>query len=160
MSRMEKEWNFETEKYKFWFYQGKTFEDLKVVLVDIKTVSRRDFTDEDLNELKGFFKDMGKWENFVKAGKGLLEDLGISTKAKKKHEEFGHEKYEVRLEKEKGREDRVLVRIALTSEGSARRTGGDRVLAKLPLEEIIEQVKNVPKWQTLTKAFLELKRKL
>lgn len=156
---MSKECYCATEKYEFYFYRPKDrFEREKSVLVNIATVERRNFTDEDISELKGFFNDMGKWENLTKAGKSLLEELGISTKVEEQQKrEFGYEKYRVKLVKE---EDRVVGRITLTPEESLRRTKGDRDRGDLSLEEIIEQVKNVPKWQILKKAISEFKRKL
>ena len=149
---------FETEKYEFYFYQGKDMrEHAKNVIVNIGTVERREFTNEDVRELKEFFKDMGKWETFVKAGKSLLKDLGIKTKSEKEDEkEFGFEKYEMKFEK---KYERVTVTIKLTPTESLRRTRGDTPHAVVPpLEEIVEQTKNVPKWKTLKKVISELKK--
>jgi len=151
---MANEEYFETEKYLFWYYQEK-----RAVVVRAITIERRNFTDQDESELKAFLNDMGKWENFIKAGKNLLEDLGINTKTGKEHqEEFGIEKYVItKFEK---KDERLTVTIELTSEESLRRTRGDSKFSTLPIEEIREQLKNVPKWQTLKKTLSELKEKL
>lgn len=148
--------DFETEKYRFWFYQDK---DKWIVYVDVATVEGRDITDEDVAELNDFFMDMGKWETFVKAGKSLLGDLGVYAKGEKEHEkEFGIEKYVIpTFEKKKSR---LAVTIKLKPEESLRRTKGDTKWDVLPVGEIVEQIKNVPKWQTLRKAVLELKSQL
>lgn len=136
---------FETEKYVFWFYQ----KDLGVG-IGIAPIERpREVTDEDVKEIQNFLKDMGKWENFVQALKSLLEDLEISKKLGVESgikKDFGFEKYEVTYWKER---DHIKVAINLTSLESLRRTKGATQYARLPLEEITEQVKNIPKWQLL-----------
>jgi len=154
---MSEEYTFKTEKYDFYFFLEKDARmRAKNVGVNVATVERRNFTNEDVRELKEFFKDMGKWETFVKAGKSLLEDLGIKTKSEKEDEkEFGFEKYEVKFEK---KYERVTVTIKLTPKESLRRTRGNTPRAVLHLEEIVEQIKNVPKWKTLKKVILELKK--
>jgi len=151
--------DFETEKYEFWLYLTKdALGRAQSIALDVATVERRNLTDEDVSELKEFFKDMGKWEAFVKAGKSLLEDLGFDVKGEKEHEkDFGFEKYDIEFEK---KDDRVMVTINLTKAESLRRSKGDTERAGLPIEEISEQLKNVPKWQTLKKAISELKKQL
>jgi len=149
---------FKTEKYEFYFYHPKDrFERKTVVQVNIAAVERRNFTDRDISELNKFFNDMGKWERITEAGKSLLEDLGLATKVEEQGKiESGYENYNVKLDK---KDDRVNVRITLTKEESLRRTKGDSYRGELSLEEITEQVKNVPKWQTLKKTLGELKEK-
>lgn len=156
---MSKPLEFKTKKYEFYFYHPKDRREIKtVVRVNIATVEGRNFTDGDISELKKFFSDMGKWEKITKAGKSLLEDLGLVTKVEEQGKiEFGFEKYNVELEK---KNHRVYVRITLTKEESLRRTKGDRDREELSLEEIVEQVKNVPKWQRLQKAVSEFKEQL
>lgn len=154
---MSKTNNLETEKYEFYWYQG---EDIrrhpKNVTVKVRTIEGRDITEQNLGELKDYFRNMGKWETFVKAGKELLEDFGIGTKSEKEHErEFGFDKYEMDFER---REEQLTVTIKLTPKESRRRTRGSTSSATVPpLEEIAQQIRNVPKWKTLRKAISELK---
>ena len=119
-------------------------------------LERRDITEQNMGELKDFFRDMGKWETFVKAGKELLEDIGIGKKSEKESEkEFGFGKYEMSFER---REEIVMVTVKLTPKESRRRTRGSTSSAIVPpLEEIAQQIRNVPKWQTLRKAISDLK---
>ena len=154
---------FESAKYRFYFSQAPTTVHLCRIYVNIFVVPievRRKVTNEDKNELEEFFEDMGKWEIFVKAGKGLLRDLGIPIEIEKEEKtEFGAEKYEKVLEKAEDNEG-IKVTINLTAKESLRRSKGDSEYKALSIDEILQQVKNVPKWQTLKKAMLELKSQL
>ena len=148
---------FETEKYEFYFYQGKDLRGRpQNVTVNVATVERRDFTREDETEVRSIKEDMGKWETFVKAGKSLLEDLGISVEEKgEQKKEYGIEKYKLNYET---KDDRIGITIKLTSTESLRRTKGNSEYATLSLEEIVRQVENVPKWKGVKRAISELKK--
>lgn len=156
---MTKEEHFETEKYRFYFRRLRTPAlERSPVIVDISSIERREVTDKDKHELEEFFGDMGKWESFVEVGKSLLQDLGIPLEIKEKERrEFGVEKYKKDFEIIK-RDESIMVTINLTDEESSRRAW--RARGMLSVEEIREQLKNVPKWQILKKTILELKEKL
>lgn len=154
---MSERYTFKTEKYDFYFYQGKNaMGRAKNVIVNVAMIDREKFANGDVRELKEFLKVMGKWENFVKAGKSLFRDLGIRTKSEKEDEkQFGFEKYQMKFER---KNERVTVTMKLTPKESLRRTGGDTEYAALFAEEIAEQIKNVPKWKRLKKVISELKK--
>lgn len=153
---------FESEDYRFYFRQSRTRAHIEqFVSVDILPIERmRKVTDEDIHKLKGFFNDMGKWENFVKAGKGLFRDLGVLGEIEKEEKrEFGAEKYEKTFAKSED-EEFIAVTIRLTTKESLRRSKGASEHETLPVEEVSEQAKNVLKWRRLKKAMLQLKGKL
>jgi len=149
-----------TEKYRFCFKLLRVpVTERSPVIVDTYLIERRKVTDEDIHELEEYFDDMGKWENFVKAGKSLLQDLGIPIKIEKEEKrEFGVEKYEKQLEKT-DYDKSIMVTIKLTAKEISRRSARSKNVM-LPPKEIREQLKNVPKWQTLKKTLSELKEKL
>ncbi|MFX0203661.1 MAG: hypothetical protein ACFFCW_46780 [Candidatus Hodarchaeota archaeon] len=150
---MSNENEFETEKYVFWFSQLE-----KIVRIKVATFERREFTDEDISELEEFLADMGKWETFVKVGKSLLEELGIKTKSEKELEkEFGFEKYQIIKFKKEDYPVEIIMDLT-TKEIHARERRKTRTT--LSKEEIMEQIKNVPKWQTLKKTISELKKQV
>ena len=141
---------FRTEKYDFFDFSQAHIS----VLVGIRRIDDQNITDDDLKELRQFFNDMGKWESLMTAGISLIEDLGIlpiSERIKENYQkEFGAENYIIELERA---DERVVrVKLRLTNEECLRRSGGGRVSGiRLLKEEIIRQVKNVPKWRALTK---------
>lgn len=66
---------FKTKKYDFF-----NFSQVRIsVLVGVRRIDDQDITNKDLKELTQFFNDMGKWENLMKTGISLIEDLGISS---------------------------------------------------------------------------------
>ena len=158
---MYEEDTFTTEKYDFYFYLIKDMRGRpRGVGINVATIERREVTEDDENEVRSFIEDMGKWEALAKTGRSLLEDLGFGLRGGEEQEkEFGidtpTQKYKVDYER---KDNRILVRIKLTSTESLRRTRGDTTLAVLPLEEIVEQIKNVPKWQIFKKTISELKK--
>ena len=150
---MSNENEFETEKFVFWFSQLE-----KIVRVRVATVERRNFADKDIEELKEFFADMGKWEAFVEVGKSLLEELGIKTKSEKEHKkEFGFEKYDIIKCKKEDYSIEIIIDLTSKEIRARKRKGTTSILTK---EEILEQIKNASKWQTLKKAISELRRQL
>jgi len=142
---------FETEKYLFWFYELK-----RAVGIGIVPIERnRKITDEDVNEIKEVFGSMGKWEVVVETGKSLLKDLGIIKKSENDAKrEFGFEKYDIKYNI---KEEEIKVEIRLKPDESLRRTRRDSNRAIPFIEEILEQIKNIPKWQKLEKTLSELK---
>ena len=160
---MSEENALRTEKYDFYFYLIKDrLGRAQAVGINVAAVERRDVTIEDENEVRSIVEDMGKWETFVETGKSLLEDLGFGVKVKKEQEkefcpDISIQKYKVDYER---KDNRVYVEIKLTPTESLRRTRGRTEHAMLPLEEIAEQIKNVPKWQTLKKVISELKKQV
>lgn len=153
---MSNEDKFVTEKYVFWFYEGKGRPFVSLIIhVNVGTVERRKFEEEDLQEIQGFFNDMGKWEIFVDLGRRLLEDLGINSEDKGERATLsGSERYEFKYDV-KG--DRIHVEIELRPDERKRRSAQKK--DDISIAEIIEQVKNVPKWQALTRTISELKAK-
>lgn len=146
---------FKTEKYDFFDF----FQTPVSVQVGIRRVDEQNITNEDLEELGQFFNDMGKWQSLMKAGISLIEDLGIfsisETIKETYQKEFGAENYIIELERA---DERVMrVKLRLTSEECLRRSEGKRDSMQLPEEEIIRQVKNVPKWRALSKVISQIR---
>ena len=147
---------FKTKKYDFFdFSQGRIS-----VLVGVRRIDDQNITNEDLEELTQFFNDMGKWESLMKMGISLIEDLGIipisETIKENYQKEFGAENYIIELERPDERVVRVELR--LTNEECLRRSGGERGSGiRLLEEEIIRQVKNVPKWRALIKIISQIR---
>lgn len=157
---MTETYSFESDKYQFHFCSGKDRRGyLSSVIVDILPIERRDTVDKDEEEIRSFLADIGKWETFVTAGKGLFEDLGLELKGKEVYGRmsFGIEKYKIEYERDT-RGVRVVVKLA--EEESLRRTKGESKYNPPSIEEIVEQVKNVPKWQALKRSTFELRGKL
>lgn len=141
---------FKTEKYDFFDFSQARIS----VLVGIRRIDDQNITNEDLEELKQFFNDMGKWESLMKMGISLIEDLAIlptsETVKEKYQKEFGAEKYNIELER--ANDNLVRAKLTLTNEECLRRSEGERGSGvQLLKEEITRQVKNVPKWRVLTK---------
>jgi hypothetical protein len=135
---MQKEKEFETEKYKFIFYQ-----DRNETLMEVRPKCGEPRAEHE-REIKGSLKHVGKWEVLIKAGRNLLEDLGIKKKSENKIEkefEFEH----IRTDKE-----RILFKI----------TSKRDINVKPSIEEIEEQVRNIFKWQQLTKTISEIKNEV
>ena len=125
---------------------GVTFQ---VTRIDEYAVTRDDET-----KINSILKELGKWENVVKAGLYLLSELKLITvDATFLHEyekRFDSEIYQITAETT-GFERLYFVRIMLSQEEGRRRTAnglGDI----LQLQEIYDQLKNVPKWEALQKA--------
>ena len=78
------------------------------VIVEAMFTDKRSLKKKDIDELEEFFKDLGKWEAFIKTGKGMhtyarewLEHLGFGTKKE------DHEQYQICFDADK-RDDRVV----------------------------------------------------
>jgi len=73
---------FETDKYKFKVYKLTEPGVENIVQIDITFKPRRNLLDSQVaesavNEVAEMFKTIGKWEEIIKAGILLLEDLGL-----------------------------------------------------------------------------------
>jgi len=142
---------FQTEKYEFEFVQEGNY-----VLIRIKLAEgfskMRDIVAADCEEIEQFLSDIGKWENLIKAGLNLLfhlEIVQVNEDTMSRYEgEFGPEKYEIEVKKTK---DWLIVAwIYVSREERYRRWGG--IENQLPVNEIYEQVRNIPKWKSFKKA--------
>lgn len=143
---------FETEKYKFLFAEIKN-----IVAVWIMSNIGVDLNKNDEREINAFFVDMGKWETLERVGLNLVHDLGLAEieeeTLKKYDREFGRGKYEFKIDPKKTRHDRIVGYFSLSREERLRRSGGvSGASMKLPLEEIVSQVRNINKWRAFQKA--------
>jgi len=142
---------FKTEKYDFFDFEQRRIS----VGVGIRRVDEQNITDGDIEELRQFFNDIGKWESLMKTGISLIEDTGITsiseTIREKYQKEIGPEKYNINIERV---ENGYLARasLSLTREECLKRSQGRSDSGiQLPLEEIVEPVRNITKWRTLIK---------
>ena len=140
-----------------------SFEQLnELVIVTIQRSDKKSITDVDIQELQQIFNDMGKWENLMNTGMNFLTELGIIpiTKIDKeqRQREFGAEKYNGRVEKGKDSAGNEIVKVIFgLTEDEIHRRENLKLNTSLSEEEIKDQVKNVPKWRTLTKTINQLK---
>lgn len=141
----------------FYFYKDEHFSRTNTILADVTTVEDKDLTEDDLRELQLFLDDIGKWENFTVATRNLLEDLRlVNNKATVEPiKELGVEKYKIEIKREY---QRIMITIGLAPEERHRRTKSQS--AEFELKEIIEQVRNIPKWQMLTKTLSDFRKKI
>lgn len=139
----------ETEKYRFEFIQEQITVLIKIKLTE-ELAQTRDVTDEDVEEIKKFFEDIGKWETLLKTGINFLSDLEIiqvSEETQRYYQkEFSPEKY--RIEVNKLSYWLIKARVHLSGEERHRRSGGE---PQLLVDEVYKQVKNIPKWKSFIK---------
>ena len=135
-----------TEKYKFTdFEQADSGISFSVVPIE-----GRDVNDDDKEEIEAFLNELGRWESLIKAGLNLISELKIAqiddTILQNYQKEFGSEKYRANVQR--GRFGRHLrVHMHLSSEERHRRTS-----SFLQVQEIYDQLKNIPKWRAFRKA--------
>lgn len=145
---------FETEEYKLSFEQ-RTYD----VLISVCRVDGRDITDDDINNVKGFFEDIGKWETLIRSAINLLEDLNIVKVDERTkgyfRKEFGKEKY-ILEEMDVPRWETCRFSIRLDPKERHLREARNQN-GILSVEEIILQIKNIPKWKNLTKTTRSVK---
>jgi len=118
------------------------------VIVEAMFSDKRSLEKKDTDELEEFFKDLGKWEAFIKTGKGMhtyarewLEDLGFGAKKE------DHEEYQICFDADK-KDDRVVnATIRLKPEECLLRSKGRARQMKLSVNKVEEMIRNVPKWK-------------
>lgn len=145
-----------TEKYKFVGFEQSG----NHMFFFVVPVEGRDIASGDEGEIRDFLEELGKWESLIKAGLNLLSELKIvqvdDTTLQNYQKEFGSEKYRVDIQRDTMHE-RLRVSIYLTAEERHRREGVG-LGSTLQVQEIYDQVKNVPKWRAF-KNVLELARR-
>ncbi|MCK4952889.1 hypothetical protein KAS14_03825 [Candidatus Bathyarchaeota archaeon] len=133
-----------------------------LVIVNIQRIDKQNITDIDIQELQQIFNDMGKWENLMKTGINFLNELGITpiTRINKEfyQREFGAEKYNGKVEREKDPSGNEIVKVIFElTEDELHRRENQKMKTSLSEEEIKEQIQNIPKWRMLTKTINHLK---
>lgn len=104
-------------------------------------------TDDDLTEIKAFLENMGKWETLVSSAIDLLQAIGFGDlNGTKPDYPFGRKRYDISsgMAKEIG-ENYASCTIRLKKDERQRRIGKNGSSTQ-PAKEIIEQIKNIPKW--------------
>ena len=149
---------FQTESYKFVnFHQSGSN-----VIFEVVPIEGRDVTDDDRTKINEFLRELGKWENVVKAGLNLLSDLTViqvkQSILQSYEKEFGIEKYTVNIEIA-SLHQRLTVITRLSREERHRREATE-TSPVFRAQEIYDQVKNIPKWRALQKAMNLTRRNL
>jgi len=139
--------SFRAGDYEFTFEQEKVSVAFRAV-----TVTGRDVQKNDAEWIKAYFEDMGKWETVVKTMMNLAIDTGIadikSETAKKYEVEFDAKNYEI--ESLEARHAILGGTIYFSPEERRRRSGRNPFQEiQLPLDEILDQARNVQKWRNL-----------
>jgi len=130
-----------------------TFEQKGVsVVFRAVTITGRDMTENDAEWIKVYLYDMGKWETVIKTAVNFAIDTGmadIKTEVAKKYElEFDAKKYDIQLLNM--RHEVLEGIVGLLTEERRRRSGGEMGQeVRLPLDEIVEQARNIQKWRNL-----------
>lgn len=143
------------ESLKIGYYTVENFaQEANSVRFYFRRIDEYDITIEDVPRIEIILNELGKWEGVLKAGHFLLSELGlVKGETSIPHEyrnEFDFETYDVTPFTENF-DDGLLVRITLSMEERRRRRTlglGDT----LQLQEVYDQLKNVPKWEALQKA--------
>lgn len=149
---------FQTESYRF-----VNFHQIGLnVIFEVVPIEGRDVTDDDRTKINEFLHELGKWENVVKAGLNLLSDLTViqveQSILQSYEKEFGIEKYAVNIEIASLRQ-RLTVITRLSREERHRREATE-TSPVFRVQEIYDQVKNIPKWRALQKAMNLTRRNL
>jgi hypothetical protein len=117
------------------------------------TIEGRDITETDSQTVKGILNDFGKWENLIKTGLHMLSDLRIvqieQSILQSYEKPCGIELYEVAI----GRGNlglRLDCSIHITPEERHKREQLN-VSPIFSVEEITNQLSNVPKWKAFEK---------
>jgi hypothetical protein len=115
--------------------------------------------ENDENELRLFFNDMGKWENLRTSLRNLLDDLGMTSRkgTEETMKEFGLEKYGVEWDKNA---ECVMIEVRLSPDERHRRSNGEKKSAEFSLIEVTEQVTNIPKWRLLKKTLSDFRKQI
>jgi len=142
--------DIQVESYKFTNFEQSE----NRVSFRVATIEGRDLTTDDRDMLEAFLDDIGKWESLVKAGLNLLFELSIvqvdETTLQKYQKEFGSEKYTRNIGRDSlGRYLYVHVRLSRDERHRREGTGLD---STLQVQEIYDQLNNVPKWRAFKKA--------
>jgi hypothetical protein len=140
----------QTEKYKFTDFEQTD----SGISFNVVTIEENDVTEDDREEIEAFLNDLGKWESLVKAGLNLLSELKIvqveEITLQNYQKEFGSEKYRVNVQRGRfGRHLRVNVYLSIEERHRRAGTGDSSVLQ---VQEIYDQLKNIPKWRAFRKA--------
>ena len=133
-----------------------------LVTVSIQRIDKQNITEIDIQELQQLFNDMGKWENLMKTGINFLTELGITPidgiNKEFSQREFGAEKYNGKVEREKDSSGNEIVKVIFgLTEDELHRRENQKMKTSLSEEEIKEQVQNIPKWRMLTKTINQLR---
>jgi len=130
-----------------------------VVSFAVGTIEGRDVSGDDANKIVELLHHLGKWENLLKTSLNLISELKIrpvdQTTLQYYQKEFGSEKYHTDAKLGK-LSSNLAVTMHLESEERRKREalGIDH---GLHIEEIYDQLKNIPKWISFKK-MLELIR--
>jgi hypothetical protein len=115
--------------------------------------------DTDVPKIQAILDELGKWETTVASWKFLLLELGLITgdTPDLKHFEIGcgSEIYEISSPPD-SLANGYAVTISLKPEETGRRTALGLSL-QLPIKEVYEQLKNVPKWEAFQRALKFIK---
>jgi hypothetical protein len=146
----------QTERYRFTDFRQSD----RGMSFNVVKIEGEDFTEDDRGAIEVFLTDLGKWESLVKAGLNLISELRIvpvdETILQNYQKEFGSEKYSINVQI--GTSGQFLdVYMRLSREERHRRTGTG-VSSFLQVQEIYDQLKNVPKWRAFKKAMQLIRR--
>jgi hypothetical protein len=149
----------QTDEYVPWTqkYMLQCFQEGKHVLVCVRRIDRGDFTPDDEKEVKDMLEDLGEWEDLIRTGLSLIEDLGLKPADEAMTRRY---KEPTRVEKCDIKYVGIVppwtevfrIAIHLRTEEMRRRAGTSGAEITLPAGEIFEQLRNLPKWQTLMRA--------
>ena len=135
--------SIELDKYRFLFTETKLS-----VIVETMFADKRTIENKDMNEMREFFRDLGKWEMLSETSRTMLQDLGIELKKEEQRKKpFRYGQYKMRYKKDKKDDRVVFVTISLTPEECLLRTEGNLTQLKLPCKDVEAKIKNVPKWK-------------
>ena len=131
------------------------------VTFTVETLVGREVTEQDIPIVKDMLNDLGKWECLRETGKHLLSDLGIRQQATLQGNEkpFGIELYEIERVERNPFADRLIFRIHIRIEERHRRESL-HLNPIFTVEEITNQVGNIPRWRTFKKAMSLIKEQL
>lgn len=122
----------------------------------VTPVSGRDVTEEDQRKVEAMLSALGKWESLMKTGLQLFSDLGFISSAPAALEilgkPFGAELYSIGVNL--GRDLTVLVTLK-PEERHRREAIGLEPLFQV--EEIRDQISNLPKWKAFKQTMKILK---
>ena len=126
----------------------------------------READEEDRSEVASLMKEIGKWDYLSTTATFLSLDLNMNSSQKsnpKKYKtKFGTDLYnlpEVSLTEKANKNDTRFLKVSITL--SANELKKRQILRSgpyLPVDEIIKQVENIPKWVVFQKFFSNLRK--
>jgi hypothetical protein len=131
------------------------------VTFTVETLEGRDVTEQDVPIVKDMLIDLGKWECLRETGKHLLSDLGIRQQATLQNYEkpFGIELYEIEQVERNPYTDSLQCSIHIRIEERHKRESLN-VNPIFTVEEITNQIGNIPRWKAFKKTMSIIKEQL